>query len=249
MEAIEKAAGFIRDSANIVAFTGAGVSTESNIPDFRSAGGLFMSSRGRFDYPPEVMLSHSFFMEHTDVFYEYYKSKLIYRDARPNKCHLAFASLERMGKLKAVVTQNIDGLHQAAGSRNVLELHGSVRRNYCMKCKKGFSLDYVLETKGPVPICDSCGGIVRPDVVLYEEMLDMRVLEGAVESIKKADALIVAGTSLIVYPAAGLVDYYSGSRLILINKSRTSYDGKADIIINDSAGEVMESIMGMLPSC
>ena len=251
MDNMTTAAKYIRDSKNIIAFTGAGVSTESNIPDFRSAGGLFKSTSGDFDYPPEKMLSHSFFMEHAQVFFEYYLSRLIHKDALPNKCHLAFSKLEDMGKLKAVITQNIDGLHQAAGSRNVLELHGSVHRNYCMKCRRSFSLDYVTCTAGRiaesslVPVCDKCGGIVRPDVVLYEEMLDTELMEKAVEYIRKADVLIVAGTSLVVYPAAGLVSYYKGSKLILLNKSQTSYDSRANILINGSAGEIMADIMEM----
>jgi len=251
MDSMAEAAKYIRDSENIIAFTGAGVSTESNIPDFRSAGGLFKSRKGNFDYPPETMLSHSFFMEHAEIFFEYYISRLIHKDALPNNCHLAFARLEDAGKMKAVITQNIDGLHQAAGSKNVLELHGSIHRNYCMKCRKSFSLDYVTETAGraeescSVPVCDKCGGIVKPDVVLYEEMLDTELMEKAVEYIRNADVLIVAGTSLVVYPAAGLVSYYRGSKLILLNKSQTSYDSSANILINGSAGEVMAGIMEM----
>lgn len=239
MDTLKQIENVITQSDNIVVFTGAGISTESGIPDFRSAGGLFNSSRGTFNYPPEVMLSHSFFEEHTDVFFEYYKTKLIYRDAVPNDAHRALARLEKSGKLKAVVTQNIDGLHQLAGCINVLELHGSVHRNYCLKCGRKYDLDFVVNSPDIVPICSGCGGIVRPDVVLYEEMLDMSVFDKAIQYISKADVLIVGGTSLVVYPAAGLVDYYRGSRLILINMAHTAYDSKADLVIHDSIGRVL----------
>lgn len=244
MDALKQLENIIRDSSNIVVFTGAGISTESGIPDFRSAGGLFNSSRGTFNYPPEVMLSHSFFQEHTEVFFEYYKTRLIYKDAKPNDAHRALAKLEGSGKLKAVVTQNIDGLHQLAGCKNVLELHGSVHRNYCMKCGTKYDLDYVTNSPEMVPVCIKCGGIVRPDVVLYEEQLDMSVFDKAIEYISKAEVLIVGGTSLVVYPAAGLVDYYRGSRLILINKAHTAYDNRASLVFHDSIGKVLSECTG-----
>lgn len=223
-------------SGNIVFFGGAGVSTESGIPDFRSAGGLFSERAGRLS--PEEILSHTFFMNHTEEFYEFYKRKMIYRDARPNQAHRALARLEQAGKLKAVITQNIDGLHQQAGSREVLELHGSVHRNFCMNCNRFFGLDHVLAAEG-VPKCDACGGIVKPDVVLYEEALDMAVLEKSRRHIEQADVLIVAGTSLRVYPAAGLIQYFGGSHLVLINKSPTPYDHAATLVINGSIGETL----------
>lgn len=229
----------INSSDNIVFFGGAGVSTESNIPDFRSANGLY-SQRAKSHFSPEEMLSHTFFMNNTEDFFDYYKSNLIYKEARPNDAHLALAKLEKQGKLKAVITQNIDGLHQMAGSKEVLELHSSVHRNYCMMCGKFYTLDYVLESPG-VPKCDQCGEIVKPDVVLYEEGLDADIMEKSVQHIENADVLIVAGTSLTVYPAAGLVVYYSGKRLVLINKSPTQYDQKASLVINDSIGETLKA--------
>lgn len=234
---IEKLIKIINTSDNIVFFGGAGVSTESKIPDFRSEAGLY-KTKSNASFPPEVMLSHSFFMKHTDDFYDFYKKKMIYKDALPNAAHLALAKLEAKGKLKAVITQNIDGLHQKAGSKNVLELHGSVHRNFCMDCNKFFDLDYII-TETDIPKCDQCGGIVKPDVVLYEEGLDMSILNSAVNYISKADVLIVGGTSLVVYPAAGLVDYFNGNKLVLINKGVTSYDTKADIVINESIGNVL----------
>lgn len=223
-------------SDNIVFFGGAGVSTASNIPDFRSAGGLY-SERTKTSYSPEQMLSHSFFLRHTDEFFHFYKSRMIYRDARPNYAHIALAKLEQAGKLRAVVTQNIDGLHQLAGSRNVLELHGSVHRNRCIKCHKAFDLDYIVGSHC-VPLCDTCGGIVKPEVVLYEESLDEKVMDDAVKYISEADVLIVGGTSLSVYPAAGLITYYRGSKLILINKSATPYDDRTDLVIGGNIAEV-----------
>lgn len=227
---------------NIVFFGGAGVSTESSIPDFRSETGLY-KTKGNFSYPPEVMLSHSFFAAHTEEFFEFYRSKMIYKDAKPNAAHLALVELEKRGKLKAVITQNIDGLHQMAGSKNVLELHGSVHRNYCSKCGKFFDLDYILASKTVTPKCDVCEGIVKPDVVLYEEGLDMEVMRKSIEYISNADVLIVGGTSLNVYPAAGLVEYFKGSKLILINKSSTSYDSRADMVIHESIGMVINSVI------
>lgn len=232
----------IAGTDNIVFFGGAGVSTESNIPDFRSEQGLY-SDNNYNQYPPERILSHSFFMSHTRAFYDYYKNKMIYRNAKPNAAHFALAKLEGIGKLKAVITQNIDGLHQLAGSKNVLELHGSVNRNYCMKCHNAYSIDDVMDSKEIVPICGRCGGTIKPDVVLYEEGLDMDVIENAVKFITHADVLIVGGTSLVVYPAAGLVDYYKGSKLILINKSVTPYDNKANMVIHDSIGKVLSSAL------
>lgn len=242
---IDKLKKIIEESENIVFFGGAGVSTESNIPDFRSADGLY-SAQAAYGRSPEEMLSHSFFMKHTDIFYDYYKGSLIYKDAEPNKAHKALAKLEKQGKLKAVVTQNIDGLHQQAGSKVVYELHGSVLRNSCMKCGKSFDLEYLLDEKNcvnKVPKCDKCGSIVKPDVVLYEEMLDEYQINGAVNAIANADTLIVGGTSLVVYPAAGLIQYFKGKNLVLINKSETQYDSKADLVINDSIGKVLGQVL------
>ncbi len=226
-------------SSNIVFFGGAGTSTESSIPDFRSESGIYKTKNG-YAYPPEVMLSHSFFMSHPEDFYEFYKAKMIYKDARPNPAHLALTELERRGKLKVVVTQNIDGLHQSAGTKNVLEIHGSVHRNYCMDCGERYDLAYVINSPGIIPLCGKCNGIVRPDVVLYEEQLEEGILDRAVSYIARAEAFIVGGTSLVVYPAANLIHYYQGDRLILINKMETPYDGKANLVIHDSIGKVLE---------
>lgn len=238
---IEKLKEIIEHTDNIVFFGGAGVSTESGIPDFRSANGIYNEST-KSAYSPEEILSRSFFTEHTDKFYEFYKTKMVYINSKPNNAHIALAKLEEMGKLKAVITQNIDGLHQLAGSKTVLELHGSVLRNYCMKCHKYFDLSFVLESS-QVPKCDICSGIVKPDVVLYQEALDTDVLEDATQYISKADVLIVGGTSLSVYPASGLVSYYKGKKLVLINKSQTPYDGKANLILHDSIGEVLNKVI------
>jgi len=227
----------IDSSENIVFFGGAGVSTESQIPDFRSANGLYHPQLKQV-YPPEKILSHSFFMSQPEIFYHFYKEKMIYENAKPNPAHLALAKLEASGKLRAVVTQNIDGLHQLAGSKNVFELHGSIHRNYCMNCGKFFELDWIIHSEG-VPRCDVCGGMVKPDVVLYEENLDMEVLENALRAIELADVLIVGGTSLIVYPAASLIHYYKGDKLVLINKSKTAHDQRAVIQIDDAIGEVL----------
>jgi NAD-dependent deacetylase len=224
-------------SSNIVFFGGAGVSTESGIPDFRSVDGLYST---KYKYPPEMMVSHSFFRNNTEDFYDFYINKMIFLDAKPNSAHIKLAQLEKEGKLKAVITQNIDGLHQKAGSKNVLELHGSVNRNYCLKCGKFYDVNFIVNSKG-IPKC-SCGGIVKPDVVLYEESLDSNVIEKSVEFIEKADVLIVGGTSLVVYPAAGLINYFKGSKLILINKTSTQMDRKADLVINDSIGKVFEAL-------
>jgi NAD-dependent deacetylase len=242
MDSMEKLRDIIKNSDNIVFFGGAGVSTESNIPDFRSEAGLY-NTKNNYSYPPEVMLSHSFFCEHPEDFFEFYKAKMIYKDAKPNEAHYALAKLENMGKLKAVITQNIDGLHQEAGSKSVIELHGSVHRNYCMNCGKFFNLDYVLNSKDTIPKCDYCGGKVKPDVVLYEEALDMEAINKAVYYVKNADVLIIGGTSLAVYPAANLVNYYRGNSLILINKSFTPYDNRASLVINNKIGEVLGSIV------
>lgn len=234
---IEKLTQILKDSNNIVFFGGAGVSTESNIPDFRSSNGLW-NEKLKINFTPEQLVSHTFFMRYPDEFFKFYKDKLIYPDAKPNAAHIALAKLEKMGKLKAVVTQNIDGLHQAAGSKNVYELHGSVLRNYCMKCGAFYDEKFILESKG-VPTCPKCGGKVKPDVVLYEEGLDEDVIQGAVRAIAQADTLIIGGTSLVVYPAAGLINYFRGKNLILINKSSTSADNKADLVIHDAIGKVL----------
>jgi NAD-dependent deacetylase len=236
---------FLESSNNIVFFGGAGVSTESSIPDFRSNAGLYKTINN-YSYNPETMLSHSFFINHTEDFFDFYKSKMIYRDAKPNAAHYALAELERLGKIKAVITQNIDGLHQLAGSKNILELHGSVHRNYCTQCKKNYSLNYILDTETLIPTCQHCGGTIRPDVTLYEESLNMEVLNSAIDYIKNADMLIVGGTSLIVYPAAGLVQYYKGNRLVLINKSITSYDKTANLVIHDSIAKVLSEAIEQL---
>ena len=231
---------WIEESSNIVFFGGAGVSTESGIPDFRSTDGLYNQ---QYDYPPETIISHSFYVKKPKEFYRFYKNKMLFPEAKPNRAHMALAKLEREGKVKAVVTQNIDGLHQAAGSREVLELHGSVHRNYCTRCGRFYSLDDILKADG-VPVCD-CGGVIKPDVVLYEEGLDQDVIQRSVEYISRADVLIIGGTSLTVYPAAGLIDYYRGSKLVLINKSVTSRDGQADLVICDSIGKGLGDAAGL----
>jgi len=228
---------WIDESDNIVFFGGAGVSTESGIPDFRSVDGLYNQ---QYDYPPETILSHTFFMRKTEEFYRFYRAKMIAPDVKPNIAHIALAKLEEMGKLKAVVTQNIDGLHQSAGSKNVLELHGSVLRNYCEKCGKFFGVEKIIETEG-LPKCD-CGGTIKPDVVLYEEGLDSDTMSRSIRAISEADLLIVGGTSLAVYPAAGLLDYYRGSKLVLINRDATARDGIADLIIHEKIGSVFSTL-------
>ena len=232
----------VNECDNIVFFGGAGVSTESGIPDFRSADTGIYSEKNNYEYPPEVILSHTFFMEHTEKFYEFYKSKMIYKDAKANNAHKALARLEEEGKLKAVVTQNVDGLHQMAGSKNVIELHGTIHKNYCLNCSEAFDLDYVLNSPEIVPKCNKCNGIIKPYVVLYEEPLDSYTIEEAVKYIKNAQMLIIGGTSLAVYPAAGLVQYYRGDKLGLINKSATPYDKNANLVINDSIGKVLGSL-------
>ena len=231
----------LRESSNIVFFGGAGVSTESGIPDFRSVDGLYHM---KYQYPPETIISHSFFVNNPKEFYRFYKDKMLLEGAKPNAAHLALAKLEQMGKLRAVVTQNIDGLHQAAGSKTVYELHGSVMRNYCMRCGKSYSMEYVKHSDG-VPKCD-CGGTIKPDVVLYEEGLDSAVLQGAVRAIANADTLIIGGTSLVVYPAAGLIDYFGGKHLVVINRDATPRDSAADLLIQDSIGKVLgEAVEGL----
>ena len=237
---IAKLNEMVLQSDNIVFFGGAGVSTESGIPDFRSTGGLYSQT---YKYPPEMIVSHTFYEECPEEFFDFYKKRMLFMNAQPNAAHKKLAQLEKAGKLKAVITQNIDGLHQAAGSKNVLELHGSVLRNYCESCGKSFPVKYVLEADG-VPQCDACGGRVKPDVVLYEENLDMDVMEAAVNYISRADMLIIGGTSLVVYPAAGLLRYYQGHKLVLVNKSNTSYDSRADLVINENIGEVFSQIQG-----
>jgi len=233
---------WIAESIHIVFFGGAGVSTESNIPDFRSPDGLYSQSH-HFPYPPEVMLSASFFYAHPQEFFQYYFAKLIYADAQPNAAHYALARLEQSGKLKAVITQNVDGLHQLAGSQNVLELHGSAQRNYCLNCGTQYNLTFLLESAPAVPHCLDCGGIVRPDIVLYEEALPQEVLRSADKAVRNADLLIVGGTSLVVYPAASLVDQFRGRRLVLINKEATDYDGRADLIIHEPIGQVLSAVV------
>lgn len=228
----------IDESSRIVFFGGAGVSTESGIPDFRSVDGLYNQ---KYDYPPEEILSHTFFCEHTEYFYNFYRDKMLCLEAQPNKAHLKLAELEAAGKLSAVVTQNIDGLHQKAGSETVYELHGSVLRNYCTKCGKFHSAEYILHSAG-IPKCEVCGGIVKPDVVLYEEGLDNKTVNGAVQAITDADCMIVAGTSLAVYPAAGFLSYFSGKHFVLINRTPTSADSKSDLIIRENVGAVLGGI-------
>ena len=225
---------WIEESNNIVFFGGAGVSTESNIPDFRSVDGLYNQE---YDYPPETILSHSFYLKDTEEFYRFYRNKMLFPNAQPNKAHIALANLEQAGKLKAVITQNIDGLHQKAGSKEVYELHGSVLRNYCQKCHKFYSLENIMAME-KVPHCE-CGGTIKPDVVLYEEGLDSYTLEKSISYIKNADMLIIGGTSLAVYPAAGLIDYYAGDKLVLINKDKTARDSHANLVIHAPIGEVL----------
>ncbi len=237
-ENVKKLKELVEESENIVFFGGAGVSTESGIPDFRSTDGLYHQ---QYDYPPETILSHSFYESNPEEFFRFYRTKMLAPEARPNAAHRKLAELEAAGKLKAVITQNIDGLHQAAGSREVLELHGSVHRNYCETCGKFYGLDFILHTEG-VPRCEACGGRVKPDVVLYEEGLDMKTLERAVGFLSKADMLIIGGTSLNVYPAAGLIRYYRGHKLVLINKSPVAADLTADLTIADPIGETLAQL-------
>ena len=239
MSKINQLQEIINSSDNIVFFGGAGVSTESGIPDFRSESGIFKSLK-KYGASPEQLVSHSYYIDHTEEFYNYYKENLVFTDAEPNPAHIKLAELEKAGKLKTVITQNIDGLHQKAGSKKVLELHGSIHRNYCQICNKEYGLDYIMEKDG-IPRCE-CGGIIKPDVVLYEEPLNDFVLNTAVHYISDADTLIIGGTSLVVYPAAGLINYFNGSRLVLINKSQTPYDSLATLVINEAIGETLSQI-------
>ena len=237
MEQIEKLREIVNGSSNIVFFGGAGVSTESGIPDFRSVDGLYHQT---YDYPPETILSHTFYRQKPEEFFRFYRNKMLCPDAKPNAAHLKLAQWEKEGKLKAVITQNIDGLHQAAGSREVLELHGSVL-NYCEECGKFFDAEYMLHSEG-VPKCDACGGSVKPDVVLYEEGLNDETLRSAISYIRDADVLIIGGTSLVVYPAAGLIDYYRGNKLVLVNKTPTGRDNEADLVVQGSIGEIFAAL-------
>ena len=237
-EQLETLRTWINESDNIVFFGGAGVSTESGIPDFRSVDGLYHQ---QYDYPPETILSHTFFRRNTEEFYRFYRAKMLVLDAKPNAAHKKLAEWEQQGKLKAVVTQNIDGLHQAAGSKVVYELHGSVHRNYCQKCGAFYDARYILESQG-IPKCERCGGIIKPDVVLYEEGLDDATMRGAIRAISHADVLIIGGTSLTVYPAAGLIDYYNGNKLVLINKSVTPMDSRADLLVQGPIGEIFSQL-------
>ena len=237
MNQVEQLREWVNESDNIVFFGGAGVSTESGIPDFRSVDGLYNQ---QYDYPPETILSHTFYRRNTEEFYRFYRNKMLCLDAKPNAAHLKLAQWEKEGKLKAVVTQNIDGLHQAAGSEKVYELHGSVLRNFCESCHKFYDVNFIANSKG-VPKC-SCGSDIKPDVVLYEEGLDQNILSGAIRAISEADVLIVGGTSLAVYPAAGLLDYYSGHKLVLVNKTPTARDGIADLVVQGSIGEIFSQL-------
>lgn len=239
---IRKLKELIDSHNNIVFFGGAGVSTESNIPDFRSASGLF-NEKSNKNFTPEQLVSHTFFNQYPEDFFKFYKDKLIYENAKPNNAHIALAKLEHMGKLNAIITQNIDGLHQKAGSMNVLELHGSIHRNYCTKCKKFYNLEEMLKLDGNIPYCNVCGSIVKPDVVLYEEPLDNSVVNKTVNELKNADLLIIGGTSLVVYPASSFIDYFNGNSIVLINKSTTHYDRKASLLINDSIGKVLSQVI------
>ena len=236
-EKIEKLQQMIDESNHIVFFGGAGVSTESHIPDFRSTDGLYHQT---YKYPPEVMVSHTFYTQHTEEFYDFYKNKMIFLDAKPNKAHLKLAEMEQAGKLSAIVTQNIDGLHQAAGSKKIYEIHGSIHRNYCQKCGKFYDAAYVKNSKG-VPHCE-CGGVIKPDVVLYEESLDENMIDKSIRAISQADTLIIGGTSLVVYPAAGFVDYFRGKHLVVINKSDTAKSVRAELTITAPIGEVLSQI-------
>lgn len=237
MDKIKRLQEIFDESNKIVFFTGAGVSTESNIPDFRSVDGLYNQ---QYDYPPEKNISHSFFENNPKEFYRFYKNRMIYPNAKPNAAHLKMAEFEQKGKALAIVTQNIDGLHQKAGSKNVYELHGTIQKNYCERCHKFYDLDYIINSRS-IPICD-CGGIIKPDVVLYEEPLDEKILYGAINTIRQADCLVICGTSLVVYPAAGLVNYFSGKHLVVINLSSTSSDNYSNLVINDKVGKVLSNI-------
>lgn len=240
-EKIKRLSKIVRDSNRIVFFGGAGISTSSGIPDFRSSDGLYSKKLNR-NFTPEQAVSHTFFLRYPEEFFDFYKKNLVYPEVKPNDCHIVLARLEEMGKLEAIVTQNIDGLHQAAGSKRVYELHGSVLRNYCMKCQTFYDVEYVVTAKG-VPKCEKCDGVVKPDVVLYEEALDDKVVSGAIHAISHADTLIIGGTSLVVYPAAGLIDYFKGKNLVLINKTETAADNRADLVIHDDIAKVMRDVL------
>lgn len=241
---IQKLTAIIKDSSNIVFFGGAGISTESGIPDFRSSNGLY-NEKLNINLTPEQLISHTFFLKYPEEFFKFYKEKLIYPKAKPNNAHLALAKLEKLGKLKAIVSQNIDGLHQSAGSQIVYELHGSVLRNYCTNCACFYDENYILDSIG-VPLCSKCGGKIKPDVVLYEEGLDMNIITNATGAIAKADTLIIGGTSLVVYPAASLINYFNGKTLVLINKTVTSADDIATLVIHDSIGNVLSEAVRLL---
>lgn len=238
MEELEKLRAAIEKAQKMVFFGGAGVSTESGIPDFRSVDGLYHQ---KYDFPPETILSHSYFKRHTEEFYRFYRDKMLYTDADPNAAHKKLAEWEKSGKLTAVITQNIDGLHQKAGSKNVLELHGSVLRNYCMDCREFYGLDAITDSQG-VPRCAKCGGIIKPDVVLYEEALDDTVMEQAIRHISEADLMIIGGTSLAVYPAAGLIRFFRGDTIVLINRDATPFDSNADIVLHEKIGAVFSEL-------
>ncbi|MEG0094083.1 MAG: NAD-dependent protein deacylase [Erysipelotrichaceae bacterium] len=235
----------IKNSNNIVFFGGAGVSTESGIPDFRSSSGIYQSQK-KYPYPPEVMVSSDFFYEYPELFYEFYFEKMVFPNAQPSGAHIALAKLEKMGKLKAIITQNIDGLHQAGGSEEVLELHGSIHRNYCKSCHSFYDLNDMLKQKGKVPKCSECGATIKPDVVLFGESLNNETLEKSIDYLKHADVVIVGGTSLVVYPAAGLLQYFSGDTLVLINRDCTSMDDKANLVIHEKIGEVLKEVVDAL---
>ena len=237
MDGLETLRTWVEESSNIVAFTGAGVSTESGVKDFRSKDGLYSQ---KFDYPPETIISHSFYLQNPAYFFKFYREKMMLLEVEPNITHYTLAKWEQEGRLRAVVTQNIDGLHQKAGSKRVYELHGSILRNYCTRCGKFYPAEFVKNAPG-IPRCD-CGGIVKPDVVLYEEGLNQKVVEGALEAICQADLLLVAGTSLTVYPAAGFLRYYAGNRLVLINRDPTPYDDRANLVFHDSLGSVLSKL-------
>ena len=241
----ERLTAILRESSRIVFFGGAGVSTESGIPDFRSANGLW-NEKLQIELTPEQLVSHSYFERYPEEFFAFYREKLIYPEAKPNGCHLALAKLEKMGKLRAIVTQNIDGLHQAAGSETVYELHGSVLRNYCQQCGAFYDVQFILDTAPEVPHCPVCGGLVKPDVVLYEEPLDNQVINDTVAALGEADTLIIGGTSLVVYPAAGLIRYFQGKHLVLINMSETRADRLAEFVIREPIGEVMAAAVAAL---
>lgn len=244
MTDIEKLSGILKNSRRAVFFGGAGMSTESGIPDFRSATGIYNQKLNK-NFRPEEMASHSFFVNYPEEFFDFYRKRFVYLDAKPNAGHIALAELERRNILSAVVTQNIDGLHQIAGSKTVYELHGSIRRSYCVNCGEKYDINFVVENV-PIPHCEKCGGIVKPDVVLYEESLDSKILQNSVKAITEADTLIIGGTSLIVYPAAGLVDYFNGEHLILINKSETRADKIAEIVIRENIGETLQKAVELL---